>query len=386
LVPEPPAVYPGRKDDDDNDDAEEEIFSSKKHMMDYVTEDGIIKRTTLANKRDWYLLVIKELIDNAIDWLWEVYQGRDDLKITIEVVLTKDKLFKCNVRNSNPENILVFKSKNLVNIFDYEKTYGSKQNDFKVKREAYGDASKYILALPYVLVNLGRDKSNDFEDKQWHIPMYIRHNGIEQEILLHVDEANDIIEPRITPPPPDKARRLKHTDTEIEVTYPIIDGLIPEPLGYISSGYLQMEVIKDYCLDNIVGTTDISFDIKLVDSLTTKKPIVIELKQPRTHAISDDWNNLPSIVRYTPQEFRKKIFGVDDKTTTTIYQILRTFREGTQLKKTPDLNMPISTLVKDSEKVKQLYQMLRNSRLGKKPPRKVSLPYSNVKTMGGEAQ
>jgi hypothetical protein len=86
------------------------------------------------------------------------------------------------------------------------------------------------------------------------------------------------------------------------------------------------------------------------DSLTTKKPIVIELKQPRTHAISDDWNNLPSIVRYTPQEFRKKIFGVDDKTTTTIYQILRTFREGTQLKKTPDLNMPISTLVKDSER------------------------------------
>jgi hypothetical protein len=381
LVKRPSDIYQGKSEDDDE---EQEIFSSKRHMMDYVTEDGITKRTALTDKKYWYELVIKELLDNAVDWLWKHYQGRNDLKITIEVTLTKDKLFKCRVRNSNPDTIPVFSDKVLANIFDYEKTYGSKQNDFTIKRGAYGDASKYILALPYVLINLGRDKSNDFEDKQWLIPMYIRHNGIEQEILLHVNEANNTIEPNITPS--DKARRISpHTDdTEVEVNYPIIGGIIngtservDNVKTTITTNGISIHDIKNYILDNIVGTTDISFRIKLVDNLVGNRPI--EIDQPATHPISDDWNNLPSILRYTPQEFRKKIFGVDDKSK-TIYQVLQTFKQGTQLKKTPDLDMPISSLLKDPKKVQELYYKLRNSRLGKKPPRKISLPYSKFTT------
>jgi hypothetical protein len=256
-------IYPGKSPDDD-DNEQEEIFSSRKHMMDYVTEDGIIKRTALTDKKHWYKLVIKELIDNAIDWLWKHYQGRDDLTITIEITLTKDNLFKCKVRNSNPDNIPIFSDEVLANIFDYEKTYGAKQNDFTIKRGAYGDASKNNLALAYVLINLGRDKSNDFEDKQWHKPMYIRHNGIEHAILLHVDEANRTIEPSITPA--DKARHISYNDTEIEVTYPIIPGIINGTSTQIDEHSISITVdgisihdIKNYILDNIVGTTDISF-------------------------------------------------------------------------------------------------------------------------------
>jgi hypothetical protein len=345
-------------------------------MMDYVTEEGIIKRTGYTDKKDWYLLVIKELIDNAIDWKWKYCQGRDDSKITVEITITKDRLFKCKVRNTNLENIPVFSDKVASNIFDYEKTYGSKQNEFKISRGTLGDAMKYILALPYVLTNLGRDKSNDFEDKQWEIPMYIRHNGIERKVLLVVDEANGTIEPHITPS--DKARPISHTDTEIEVTYPMIDEVTPNKEGYRSSRYLELSDIKNYCLDHIAGTTDISFEIKLTDNLTSETPIVEEINQPATHPISDDWSNLPSILAYTPQEFRQKIFGVDDKISTTIYQVLRTFKQGTQLKKTSDLDKPISTLVKDPKKVQALYYKLRESRLGKKPPRKISLPYSKV--------
>jgi hypothetical protein len=116
-----------------------------------------------------------------------------------------------------------------------------------------------------------------------------------------------------------------------------------------------------------------------VDNLVGNKPI--EIHQPATHPISDDWNSLPSILRYTPQEFRNKIFGVDDKSSLTIYQVLRTFKQGTQLKKTPDLDMPISSLLKDPKKVQELYYKLKNSRLGKKaPPRKISLPYSKFTT------
>jgi hypothetical protein len=371
LIKRTPDNCNGRNEDDND----EEIFSSRKHLMDYVTEEGIIKRTGYTNKKDWYILVLKELIDNAIDWLWQYYQGRDDSEITIQVSFD-DKIFNCKVRNTNPENVPVFKDKNLFNIFDYEKTYGSKQNEFKISRGTLGDAMKYIAALPYVLTNLGRDKSNDFEDQQWKIPMYIRHNGVEQKLLLIVDEANNTIDADITPAI--DATSIKHTDTEIEVIYPMIDMVLKEgwlPDGSYSSRGLELADIKNYCLDHIAGTTDISFEIKLIDNFRNK---IDHVKQPRSHAIADDWSNLPSILAYTPQEFRKKIFGVDDKSTTTIYQVLRTFKEGTQIKKTPDLDVSISKFVKDAEKVKALYLMLKTSRLAKSPPRKISLPYSKV--------
>ena len=75
--------------------------------MDYVTVDGIIKRTGYTDKKDWYLLVIKELFDNAVDWLWNNYRGATDSKITAKITLDK-KYFNCKVRNTNPDNIPVF--------------------------------------------------------------------------------------------------------------------------------------------------------------------------------------------------------------------------------------------------------------------------------------
>jgi hypothetical protein len=52
--------------------ASEEIFSSQKSSMDYVTVQGVILRTGYHNKRDWYLLCIKELLDNA-----ETFYGKN---------------------------------------------------------------------------------------------------------------------------------------------------------------------------------------------------------------------------------------------------------------------------------------------------------------------
>ena len=81
----------------DEDEGEEEIFSSRKHLMDYVTEDGIIKRTGYTDKKDWYLLVIKELIDNAVDWLWKEYPGAADAKITATITIG-NRFFTCKIR------------------------------------------------------------------------------------------------------------------------------------------------------------------------------------------------------------------------------------------------------------------------------------------------
>ncbi len=85
---------------------------------------------------------------------------------------------------------------------------------------------------------------------------------------------------------------------------------------------------------------------------------------------------MSSIYSYSPYEFKSKIQSVHDKVHTTLYQVLLTFREGTQLKKTPELDISISKLSDDM--IERCYNDLRrNSRL--KPPKKVSLPYDDVK-------
>jgi hypothetical protein len=370
----------GNNNDDEDEDKEEEIFSSRRHLMDYVTVDGIIKRTGYTDKKDWYLLVIKELFDNAIDWLWNEYPGSADSKITARITID-NKFFNCKIRNTNPKNIPIFTQ--LQNIFNYEMTYGSKQNEFKISRGTLGDAMKYIAALPYVLTNLGRDKSNDFQDRQWEIPLYVRHNKFEQQVLIVVDEANSTIDAYITPL--SQAKAIKHTDTEIEVTYPIIDEVREaatyEDTGELMHGSLDFDTVAQYCKQQKVGTTDISFEIEIVDKRQkpSSSPRTERITQQAAHAISQQWTNIPSIKAYTPQEFRKKIFGVHDKNNTTIYKVLRTFREGTQLKKRADLDVPVSQLTNNPDKIKELYYELRNnSRLSKNAPKKISLPYSHI--------
>ena len=139
--------------------------------MDYVTVNGVVLRTGYANKADWYLLCIKELLDNAIDFLWKNYQGTSDAT-TITVDITKDdSSFHIKVRNTNSKNVPVFQ--NLSAIFDYDMRYGSKQNQHIVSRGMLGDAMKQILAWPYVLIHT-KDDGSAFADRQWDKPLVIR--------------------------------------------------------------------------------------------------------------------------------------------------------------------------------------------------------------------
>src|SRR5918994_6126128 len=87
-----------------------EISTYRKHSMDYFTEDGVTLRTGFANKRDWFLLCIRELLDNAADFLTKGYQGADNAVITVEIFKDKN-LFCLKVRNSNSDDIKVFKNK-----------------------------------------------------------------------------------------------------------------------------------------------------------------------------------------------------------------------------------------------------------------------------------
>src|SRR2546425_5548737 len=103
-----------------------DIFSFKKHSMDYFTVNGVILRTGYHDKKYWYMLCIKELLDNAVDFLWKYYQGHSDTNIRVYVT-KDDSVLHIKIRNSNSQNIPVFQNVDL--IFDTEMRYGSKQNE-----------------------------------------------------------------------------------------------------------------------------------------------------------------------------------------------------------------------------------------------------------------
>ena len=193
-----------------------EISSYRKHSMDYFTRDGVILRTGFSNLRDWFLLCIRELLDNAVDFLVRYYQGADNCVITVDV-FKDDNIFRLKVKNSNYNNYEVFSNKSA--IFNFEGRYGSKQDLHIISRGMLGDAQKQILAFGYILIHL-HDDGSEFEEKQWKEPLIIRHNGKEYKIYLKVDKARQI---EIVSGLDEATGEVPHTDTEIELTLPIPD-------------------------------------------------------------------------------------------------------------------------------------------------------------------
>ena len=77
-----------------------------------------------------------------------------------------------------------------------------------------------------------------------------------------------------------------------------------------------------------------------------------------------------------PEEFLNCFTSVDDKELTTVYDVLRTFREGNSLKKTDDSQISIKQFISDPDypkKVEAYYNGLKNTM---NAPEELSLPYS----------
>jgi hypothetical protein len=364
--------------------------------MDYVTVNGVTLRTGYIDINDWYLLCMRELLDNAIDFLWKYCKGADDAIINVEII-KNDSLFHIKIQNTNSKNIPVFQ--NIKAIFDYDMRYGSKQNQHIISRGILGDAMKQILAWPYVLLHT-KDNGSAFTDKQWDRPLIIRCNGIERQIYLHVDKGNQVIQAKIE----QSLSKLANTDTEIEITWPIIDDV-----------NLDIHRIEEFCRKSIVFTTDISFQFRLTDnsyerenndndvnnyqenrSIIPKKKsddlsqftdaltsparkATIKIDAPRLHPINTEWNNISSIHSFKPEEFVAAFTSVQDKKGTTIYDVLRTFREGNSIKKDSSNQMPVIQLISDSKMDKKIESLYHKLKKNLDPPKRLSLPYSNIK-------
>ena len=148
------------------------VFYSQKIQMDYVTLKGIETRTGIK-KDDLYTLILKEFLDNALDYL-EIHSLNTSPQVDITITKEEDEtLLRIIVRNSvKPNsNTIIFSKNMLQSIYDFSGYYSSKRIR-KISRGALGDASKLILGIPYALA---RDMNMDIYD--WNKVLTIRSNS-----------------------------------------------------------------------------------------------------------------------------------------------------------------------------------------------------------------
>jgi hypothetical protein len=370
-----------------------EVSTYRKHSVDYFTNDGVILRTGFSNLMDWFLSCIKELLDNAIDFLVKNYQGADDCVIMVKV-FKDDNFFRLKVINSNHNNYKVFSNK--AAIFNYDGRYGSKQDLHIISRGMLGDALKQILAFGYILIHL-HDDGSEFEEKQWEEPLIIRHNEREYKIYLKVDKARQIEIVRGL----DKATgKVPHTDTEIELTLPIPDGVRNNLTG---------ACIENFCRMYPLFTTDINFKFQITDNslygsveesaqnsdseipkafltaIAGESPkATIDIKYNALHPISTEpWYKQNTVHSYTAEEFKGRIVNMDSILASEIwvYNLLTTYREGSNIRKNSENEIPVAELLsfpdKDRDKkIELLYNQLKSAL---PPLEKLALPYTTKK-------
>jgi hypothetical protein len=365
-----------------------EIATSRKLSVDYFTKDGFILRTGYSEILNWYLLFLREGLDNCIDFLWKHYRGENTF---IDVDIYKDdQIFRIKIRNSNPKNISVFED--LDAVFDFSMRYGTKQDVHIISRGMLGDAMKQILSLGYILSHINDDGS-EFRDKQWESPLIIRHNKERCLVYLRYDKAKQEpnVEYKIS-----SEFESDLTDTEIELTLPIVDQVRTT---------LNRSYIERFCREYSILTTDISFKFRILDESTypikevdcsdaiycgilneliatlssppSKGVVNIEIRALSSIASPKEWSNADSIHSYTPSEFTNRIINVHHKQNTIIYDVLQGFREGTNIKKNDKTKKTLANLVSDPNIYTDIENFFTILRAALPVQNKLSLPYSS---------
>jgi hypothetical protein len=197
----------------------------------------------------------------------------------------------------------------------------------------------------------------------------------------------------------------KTTDTEIELTLPIVEELV----GCCSDGGLVAK-LKEFCQTYALFTTDISFKFRIVDNSKDKledynkiatticsndigkdlvhtivnrppaRKAAVNIEYLASEAISKNWSNITSAHFYKAEEYMTCITNVYDKSV-SLYDLLlkRRFREISNLPKDRDNQKSIQELLELeslSNTVEQSYNQLRSIL---PPPKVLSLPYVDSK-------
>lgn len=211
--------------------------------MSYITVKNI-ETDTSYRQEDWSLFVLKELMDNAYDWLNSYHPVKKskvesiNRNIGIRIWMTSDSNIHIAVRNSNVNNEPVFPE--LEKVFDYHIWYSTKRYQHNMTTGSLGDALKRCLGMGYAIHTNDFDASETFEDKQWNEPIIIRCNQKEFKVFLKVDTSKPDVETDILQE--EKPSRDIGNDTEVEVTLPL--QYCSEPFEYATHN-------KEYVLSRL---------------------------------------------------------------------------------------------------------------------------------------
>jgi hypothetical protein len=224
------------------------VSKSKQNFSAYMTIKGLVEHIGIDSTR-FHLFYIKEMLDNAADYLENNYQNAKDERV-ITVWVTREhhnNILRIRVRNSNPANKPTAFETNLEDIFDYDYFLGSKRHKYRQSRGALGDAMKPKLSIPYALSMMDNAHHDNYEGDgvcNWNEPLVIRYNKKESKIFLDVGKfANEDLVPIIFPPKP-----IADTYTEIEVAL---------PASRLS--YNMINELKEYCRNYSIFSTHIRF-------------------------------------------------------------------------------------------------------------------------------
>jgi hypothetical protein len=246
------------------------VATSTVKLMSYIIVKAIESDTSYLLFQ-WAVFALKELMDNAWDFLNDHYPNnpKEDRKIgvTIKVDLKPDgekDILRIAVRNSNVDNISVFE--NLDSVFDYDRWYSTKRYQHRETSGSLGDFLKRGLGMGYASWTEGVNDDNSFTDKQWEEPLILIHNGQENRVYITVNKgSNEPIKVEF-----EEGSSHSATYTEVEVALPI-DRFIEDIVRKLEQYYKIYKIGK--------SKTDFSFNLitpSSTSSLQKDNMVVVE--------------------------------------------------------------------------------------------------------------
>ncbi|PWU80344.1 MAG: hypothetical protein DLM72_12645 [Candidatus Nitrosopolaris wilkensis] len=197
------------------------VATSTVKLMSFIIVKAIESDTSYLQSQ-WPLFALKELLDNAWDFLNDYYSQcpKEDRKIGVSIKIDRkpqaQKDILCiRVRNSNVDNILVFE--NLYATFNYDQWYSTKRYQHRETCGSLGDFLKRGLDMGYAAWTEGIDDDNSFTDEQWEEPLIVRRNGKETRVFIVVNKgSSEPIKVEFEDGP-----SYDYTYTEVEVALPL---------------------------------------------------------------------------------------------------------------------------------------------------------------------
>jgi hypothetical protein len=192
------------------------VATSTKQLAGYFTVSGIENELSIP-EHDRPCFALKELLDNAYDWLNDYYPNSSSIEsrtrrryIAIRIQIDKipndadlTRVFRIAVRNSNVDQIEICGSglAGLEQIFDYTQWLSTKRHQHRMTAGSLGDYLKRHGGMGYASWNnIARsgnsngEVSYDDNNIQWEKPIIFRFNGIEYRVFVYYDRYRGIPE------------------------------------------------------------------------------------------------------------------------------------------------------------------------------------------------